>query len=154
GRWRPPTSPRERRHDRRAPLAQRRVRAGLAHAGAPGPAPLALLPAERLGGHPLEHEAGNVLALVPHPPPARPPGEPRARDVAHGGEQRLAFGLEQRAPLLLGRARHVEDRVDPLADLALLARDLERARDLTPPLEQALPVGGEPLVDPLAALLR
>ena len=80
-------------------------------------------------------------------------GEPHGRHVEERREQLLALAGEQRPPLLLGRARDVHDGVDALADQPLLARGLERARDLAAHFEQALPLGAEPLVDPLAPLL-
>src|ERR1700730_4011093 len=119
---------------------------------APGPAGLALLAAQRLGRHHFQHEAGDVLALVADGAGGRGLAEPRPRDVEERGEQGLALGLEQRAPLLLGRARDEHHRVDALADLALLAGRLERARDLAANLEQPRPVCRGPLVRPLPAL--
>src|SRR4029077_1988545 len=130
------------------------MRRMLPHPCAPGPAALALLPAEGLGRHDLQHEAGDVLALVADPARGRGLAEARARDVEEGRQEGLPLGLEERAPLLLGRARHEYHRVDAFADLALLTCRLERARDLAAHLEQALPVRGQPLVRPLPALLR
>src|SRR5439155_18631516 len=56
-------------------------------------------------------------------------------------------------PLLLGCARDEDDRIHALADLPLLARSLERARDFAAHLEQALPLGAQTVVDPFAALV-
>src|SRR5260370_7381030 len=95
------------------------MRRMLPHPRAPGPAALALLPAERLGRHDLQHEAGDVLALVADPAGRRGLGEPCPRDVEERGEQSLALGLEQRPPLLLGRARDEPHPVTALPDLPL-----------------------------------
>src|SRR5258708_8566947 len=103
------------------------MRRMLPHPRAPGPAALALLPAERLGRHDFQDEAGDVLALVADAAGGSGLAEPRPRDVEEGGEQGLALRLEQRAPLLLGRAHHEHHRVAALADLPPLARRLAPA---------------------------
>src|SRR5438093_13419425 len=96
-----------------------------AHTLTPGPAALAALPAEGGGGDDLQHEPGNVLALVAGPAVHGWGGaEAYGGDIEQGGEEAVALGLEERPPLLLRGGNEEDHRVHRLADASLLARGL------------------------------
>src|SRR6266545_3974321 len=105
-------------------------------------------------GYHGEGETGYVLAFVEDSPlGGHRLREPHRRHVEQRGQQGLALAREEGAPLLFGSAGDVDDGVDTLADQPLRARGLEGTRHLAAHFEEALPVGGQALVDPLAALL-
>src|SRR5262245_29473428 len=104
----------------------------LTDAGTPRPAPLALLPAERLCRHHLERQPRDVLALVDDGGAGGTALlEAGARDVEERRQQALALAQQERQPVLLRRAWHVDHCVHGLADPALLSSGLQGSGHFT-----------------------
>src|SRR6266568_626824 len=94
---RPPPASSVGEDHRQAALAEGGMPRVRPHVRAPGPAPLALLPAQRLGGDDDEPEAGDVLAVVGGARALRRPlGQAHGRDVEERRQQALALAGEER----------------------------------------------------------